>query len=407
MQNNEAILQRQRTRLRFKNQDMDFILNWALGASQVVGLSPAQLFYAVQDVKEGDPDGWQCNFNALAADQAQRAHAAQHAGQSELASQYFWGAASAWRLALQFLAPQTSAFAVSAQAMSEAFQAACQAAHVPLRAIEVPFETTSLAGYYLEHDARSRPVIVMVGGGDTFREDLFYFAGYLGWQRGYNVLMVDLPGQGMMPTRGLHFRADMQQSIATLLDWLASNAATPSEDVILYGVSGGGYFSAQSAAVDSRVRAWIAATPIYDVAELFRREFGSALRAPSWLIKAVVTALGTLNRSAEINLQKYAWQFGTSDFKGAVEEVYKQAKSVDYRAITCPSLFLVSEGEAAELKHQTQIIADDMRSRQVDVTVRAFTASEGADAHCQVNNLRLAHQVLFDWLDRRFAAPAR
>lgn len=42
------------------------------------------------------------------------------------------------------------------------------------------------------------------------------------------------------------------------------------------------------------------------------------------------------------------------------------------------------------------------RARGVDVTLREFTAAEGADGHCQLNNLRLAHAVVFDWLDRVF-----
>lgn len=61
-----------------------------------------------------------------------------------------------------------------------------------MRPIEVPFENTTLPGYYLELDHSPRPVVMMVGGGDTFREDLFYFADYPGWKRGYNVLMVGL-----------------------------------------------------------------------------------------------------------------------------------------------------------------------------------------------------------------------
>jgi hypothetical protein len=61
-----------------------------------------------------------------------------------------------------------------------------------------------MPGYLLKHDATPRPVIVMVGGSDTYREDLFYyFAGYPAWRRGYNALMVDLPGQGVCPARAL------------------------------------------------------------------------------------------------------------------------------------------------------------------------------------------------------------
>jgi hypothetical protein len=40
------------------------------------------------------------------------------------------------------------------------------------------------------------------------------------------------------------------------------------------------------------------------------------------------------------------------------------------------------------------------------VTVGKFQAEDGADAHCQVNNLRLVHDVVsFDWLDSIVSPP--
>ena len=41
-----------------------------------------------------------------------------------------------------------------------------------------------------------------------------------------------------------------------------------------------------------------------------------------------------------------------------------------------------------------------------DKTEREFTAAEGADGHCELNNLRLLHLVIFDWLDRLFGREA-
>ena len=67
----------------------------------------------------------------------------------------------------------------------------------------------------------------MIGGGDTCREDLFYFAGFPAWRRGYNAPMVDLPGQGSAPMRGLTIRADMATPISASLDFLAAHAACP------------------------------------------------------------------------------------------------------------------------------------------------------------------------------------
>ena len=402
MKKTQAILKRQKYSTRFKNEDMDFMLNWMIGVSQIIGMSPSQVFHAVQGIKDGDPAGWREGFRRQGQSQIERASAFVETKQRLAAGQFYLGAAYAYRAALQYTDPTTSDFNERVLEMENAFQQGIEFVAVPMRPIEVPFESTTLPGYYLEQDKSPRPVVMMVGGVDTFREDLFYFAGYPGWKRGYNVLMVDLPGQGKLPGRGQHFRVDMNKSISTILDWLEANAAVRPANIAIYGVSGGGYFTAQAVATDARIKAWIAATPIFDVATLFKREFGGAIRAPGWLLNTFMRLAGLLNESAQINLKKYAWQFGTTDFKSAVEAVFAKAKVVDYVRIHSPSLFLMSEGEAPELKRQTLEIYKDFRQRGVAVTLREFTAAEGADGHSQVNNLRLAHLVIFDWLDRVF-----
>jgi pimeloyl-ACP methyl ester carboxylesterase len=400
MKDDEAILKRQKYKTRFKNEDMDFMLNWTIGVSQIIGMSPSQVFYAAEGIKDGDATDWRGAFQRQGDYQIERAAAFVESKQKLAAGQFYLGAAYAYRAALQYVDPTVGGFDERVSGMENAFQTGVELVGIPVRPIEVPFENTTLPGYYLEHDNSERPVVMMVGGGDTFREDLFYFAGYPGWKRGYNVIMVDLPGQGKLPGRGQHFRADMNEPIGAILDWLEANAAVSPASIAIYGVSGGGYFTAQAIAGDQRIKAWIAATPIFDVAALFKQEFGSALKAPGWLVNTFLQLAGSLNESAEINLKKYAWQFGTEDFKGAVQAVLEQAKAVDYARIQTPSLFLMSEGEAPELKRQTLEIYENFRRRGVDATLREFTAAEGADGHCQVNNLRLAHLVIFDWLDR-------
>jgi len=335
MKENEVILKRQKYNTRFKNEDMDFMFNWAVGGSQIIGLSPSQIFYTVQSIKDGDPVGWCDGFCRLGADQLERAPAFIKNRQPLAAGQLVLGAAYAYRAALQYTNPTTPEFSEHVQQMEHAFQRGAELIGVPIRPIEVPFEQAALPGYYLEHDQQPRPTVLMVGGGDTFREDLFYFAGYPGWKRGYNVIMVDLPGQGLTPERGQHFRVDMEKPIGTVLDWLEIHAANRPAQVAIYGVSGGGYFTAQGVAADPRIKAWIASTPIFDVAELFRREFGSALKAPGWTLNTFMRLAGRLNTGAEINLAKYAWQFGTTDFKSAIahlslrDEVLRQAEAID------------------------------------------------------------------------------
>jgi hypothetical protein len=398
----EIIVKRQKVNTWFKNADMDFMFNWEVGVSEILGMSPAQVFLAVHDVKDGDPVSWRAGFRRQADYQARRGQELAQAQQAMASGQFYLGAAYAYKAAVQYTDPTTAEYGELIQAMEAAFQHGIESWDVPARTIEIPFENTSLPGYYLEIDDQPRPVVLMIGGGDSFREDLFYFAGYPGWKRGYNVLMVDLPGQGVMPGRGQPFRADMDRPISIALDWLESNAAVKPAQIAIYGVSGGGYFSAQGAAADPRLGAWIAATPIYDIVKIFQREFGPALKAPGWLLNALMRLSGTFNKSNDINLKKYAWQFGSKDFKSAIAAVIDGAQPVDYTKMTVPSLFLMSEGEAPELQRQTREVFDNFEQRGVDVTLREFLAAEGADGHCQLNNLRLAHHVIFDWLDRLF-----
>ena len=220
MKKTEAILKRQKYSTRFKNEDMDFMLNRTIGVSQIIGMSPSQVFHAVQGIKDGDPAGWREGFRRQGHYQIERAGAFVETKQTLAAGQFYLGAACAYRAALQYTDPTTSDFNERVIEMENAFQQGIDFVGVPMRPIEVPFESTTLPGYYLEQDKRPRPVVMMVGGGDTFREDLFYFAGYPGWKRGYNVVMVDLPGQGTLPGRGQHFRVDMNKPISAILDWV-------------------------------------------------------------------------------------------------------------------------------------------------------------------------------------------
>ena len=402
MKENEVIIKRQKYNTRFKNSDMDFMFNWAVGVSQIIGMATSQIFYALHDVKDGDPRGWREGLSNQAGLLKRQAKILLANEQRVAAGQASLGAAYAYRAAVQYTSPKSPEFMDWVHEMECVFQEGVKLLGVPICPIEVPYAGKSLAGYYLEQDDQARPVVVMIGGGDTFREDLFYFAGYPGWKRGYNVLMVDLPGQGLMPARGLPMQVDMAAPIQVALDWLEMHAAAKSEKIAIYGVSGGGYFTAQAVAVEKRIKAWIAATPIYDIGLVFKREVGAAMQAPGWAVHTAMRLASSVNESAAINLDKYAWQFGMPDFKSATDAVLNQGKVVDYTGIQCPSLILVSEGEAAELQRQAQVVAQNLLDRGVPATLRNFTAEEGADCHCQLNNLRLAHLVIFDWLDRVF-----
>lgn len=398
----DHIVKRQKYKYRFKNEDMDFFFNWALGVSQIIGMTPAQVFFSVYGIKDGDPSGWREGFRRMGQLQLGQAQNLEKERHIYAAGEAYIGSAYAFRFALQYIDPTKTGYEEVVLEMEQSFQKGAEYLGVPIRPVEIPFENSSLPGYFLEHDEKPRPMVIMIGGGDSFREDLFYVAGYPGWKRGYNVLMIDLPGQGKTPTRGLYYRPDMAPPIKTAIDWLEVNAIVKTEKIAIYGISGGGFYTCQSAASDTRIKAWIAATPFFDYALVVRREFGSAIKAPGWLLNLYRRLAGRIDKSAEINLNKYAWAAGMPSFADAVTKGLPLFSPVDYTNILCPSLFLVSEGEGEELKREAQVLFEDFSKRGVDVTMRNFTAEEGADGHCQLTNLRLAHHIVFDWLERIF-----
>ena len=380
---------------------MDFVFNWLLGISTLFGMSHGELFYVASQIKNESPHEWRAAFFEHAENLANNATVAVGERRQELAAQYYLGAAYANKAALQFTDPATPDYSKGVKVMESTFLLGAKHLGAPIAPIDVPYRDTTLPAYYLKIDDMPRPILIMIGGGDTSREDLFYFAGYPGWKRGYNILMVDLPGQGNNPGRGLPFTAQTNEAVSASLDWIEKQDKHIS-NIAIYGVSGGGYFTAQAVEHDKRIKAWIASTPIYDIAEVFRKEFGAALKTSGWLMNGILKLAGKFNESADINLKKYAWQFGAIDFASAVVEVLKQAKPVAYDKITCPALFMMGENDGAELQRQTRALYDSLSERGLPVTMRVFTAEEGADAHCQVNNFRLAHLTVFDWLDATF-----
>ncbi len=396
----DEVLRRQSRNTRFKSSDMDFSFNLALGVSQIVGMSPGEVLSTIVTVKDGDPRSWREAFYRQGGYLSERAERFVDEGNLRAAAHSAFGAAYARRFALHFEEPGVRDWESAIAEMEREFLRGAELEGVPLRAIEVPFEGGTLPGYYLEIDGEPRPTVLMVGGGDTFREDLYYYGGAPGWVRGYNVLMVDLPGQGKNPGAGLVFRHDASSAITACLDWLEEYALAADPQIAVYGLSGGGYFTAQAVAADPRITAWIASTPITDIALVFSREMGSM---PGRFINIAARVARRANAVLDVSLKKYAWQFGTSDFAEVLARVPVEAAPVLPESLTCPSLFLLGDGDAGELHRQTEELADVMRSGGHDVTVRRFTREEG-DAHCQVTNLRLAHLVVFDWLDQHFNA---
>lgn len=101
----------------------------------------------------------------------------------------------------------------------------------------------------------------MVGGSDTFIEDLYFYIGPAVLKRDYNVLLVDLSGQGRLPFDGLPMGPDAEVPIEAVVDYVLGRSEVDSDRLGAYGISGSGYLVPRSSADRESARPTCALPP--------------------------------------------------------------------------------------------------------------------------------------------------
>ena len=399
-----AMFERSRTKVRFSNEDMDFMFLWILGYHTYGGASIGELFSAASKVADGDPESWTVAFGDLGTQLKKQAEQLETTGKTAGVPQAFLRAFVGYRAAAQMMNPKTDfpRFSQMVAQFRACFERAREGFDYPCEPIQVPFEDGHLDGYFYRagNSGEPRPTLIMIGGGDTYVEDLHFWAGAPGPKRGYNVLMVDLPGQGFTPARDLHLRPDVEVPMRTVVDWVLSRPDVDAERLAAYGISGGGYMVTRTVSVEHRIRAAIADTPIHDVWRMVTESVPSFLLdevhggLSSWLMGVT----GRFNKVGRNNMDKFAWQSGKGSLLEAIEVT--KGEPVDVEAIGCPMLCLAGKEDPPDALAQTQEVYD--RLQHPNKAVRILTTEEGAAAHGHVDNFPLLHQVVFDWLDEAF-----
>jgi pimeloyl-ACP methyl ester carboxylesterase len=398
-----TLFTRSTVRVRFRNEDLDFIFQWlALGYGVYGGLSHGEAFAAARQIDERNMATWIGAFRALGDRLRARAEAHARSGRARSAGETYLKAFAAYRASAQMMLPTDPEFRGAISAFQSDFRTAMTLLKIPAEPITIPYNGKSLPGYFLRANAgKSRDrTLIGIGGGDSYCEDLYFFYGAAGLARGYNLLLVDLPGQGATPLDGLYFDVAFEKPIAAVVDYALSRSEADPICLAIAGISGGGYMVLRAAAYEKRIRAAIANTPILDMGRVLDAEIPpSFLRAPKGFARLLIRLSGAVDAAGRANLQKNIWQAGMTDPIAAMELGHRAV--VDPAQIDCPILCLSGEGESAELQRQARECYGRVRSARKDF--RFFTVTEGADAHDQVNNLPLFNQTMYDWLDDVFA----
>ena len=400
-----TMFERSRTKVRFSNEDMDYLFQVVLGYHTHGGASFGELFHAAAKVEDDDPESWISAFREMGARIEHQAEELEVRGKAS-AAPAFLRAFTGFRAAAFLMNPKADfeRFSDTVESFVRCFRNAIPGFDQPCEPICIPFEGSYLSGYFYRVNEQSapHPTLLIVGGGDTYAEDLHFWVGAAGPTHGYNVLSLELPGYGLSPTRGLHLFAGLEAPMVAAVDFALGRPEVDAERLAAYGISGGGYAVTRAAATEERIHAAVATTPIYDIYRLITEAIANFLldESHSGVSRWLLEISGRFNKAGKNNMDKFAWQSGKGSLLEAVRVT--EGEPVDVGAIQCPMLCLAAEGDPPEALRQAKFVFDHLEHPKK--AMRILTAEEGAEAHTHVNNLPLLHQVVFDWLDETLTA---
>jgi hypothetical protein len=201
----EKTVQRHKNKIYFKDQDLDLYLQaFPLNHLSYGGAAAGEVFYAASRIREKDPESWVAEWSSVAARLEAEATKALERDHVLSARESFLRAFTYRRTVTLGLRATDPRFREGWETMRRCFRQAAELFEPPIQTVEIPYEGGPLPGYFVRADAgdERRPTAIVIGGGEQFSEELYFWGGAAAVERGYNALVVDMPAQGGTPLGG-------------------------------------------------------------------------------------------------------------------------------------------------------------------------------------------------------------
>lgn len=398
------------TKLLLDDELLDAQLIRAIGATSHQGADIGEVVQAMQGLDEKSLDSWYEAWNTLGERVFAFAEEQERAGHRIGARKAFLRACTYLRTggSMLYSTPVDPRMADSNTRQTAAFRRAAALLDTPVDVVQIPFEGTTLPGYFLraaDQTGVRRATVLALGGYDGTAEECYFYFAAPALSRGYNVLIFDGPGQGAaLLQQGLTMRPDWATVITPVVDFLVSRPDVDPARIALAGLSLGGFLAPRAAAQEHRLAALIADSGSYDMYA------GALERMP----KPLAHGYAEGNKLARVALAEIldgmakkptgGWSLRRGLVVHGVDSplAYLDAM-IDFRLdghaqqITCPTLVTHAEGDAigasAPQTFEALTVADKELIR--------FTAAEGAGDHCEAGARTLFDARAFGWLDDR------
>ena len=404
----------------FSDPELHFQLVRALGDTAYGGADIGECLSTAERITEGDVDSWYEEWYATAERVRGIAEESMAGGHEVSAREAYLRAGTYYAMAEFYLHgdPSDPRIRESSARSRDCFARAAQLCDTPIEPVRIPYENTTLPGYFytVDDSGTPRPTIIIQTGFDGTQEELYNQGAVAAVRRGYNCLTFEGPGQGeVIREQGISFRYDWEKVIVPVVDYAMSRPEVDPQRVALFGISMGGYLAPRGAAFEPRLAALIADggvfEPWYPIAANIAGCYPPSGGTPEGLIDSIRADPDDFDQAMQEAMPEsiqLCWFMGNGMFTFGVDTpsafllAYSQYSMEGVAGqIACPTLIIDSENDSG-MKGEPQRLYDALTCPKDFIL---FTAEEGADLHCQMGAMLLAHQRIFDWLDETFSMP--
>lgn len=279
----------------------------------------------------------------------------------------------------------------------------------PGQKLAIPYENTTLPGYFLRapgHANEVRPVVIVGGGWDSTYAENYVGIGVAALLRGYHVVLHDGPGQGRpLVDERLPLRHDWDKVVTPVVDATLALDGVDPDRIVFHSWSLGGYFAPRVAAYEHRLAAIVAdpgqldvGTKFFAIMKAFGLDDDAVARLPEISPDDAAKVMAELAKNRSMNwkiVQRGFWTNGAPDLASYLVEMAKwKLEPEEVAAIR--SATLITAAQSDPVSSNAKDLYDALACPK---TFIEFTDADGAGAHCEALNRSMANRVIIDWLD--------
>jgi len=355
-------------------------------------------------VNSADPDSWAAEWTKTADKLLSAAEAAEKQNHKVSAGQAYMRAATYYSAALhRHNNPNAQIVKDNTLAASKYFRKAVKLLGIPAEPVKIPYENTTLPGYFFRSPLAKgpAPVLIVHQGRDGWAMHCKYIAD-AAISRGYHCLLIDGPGQGeTLRLQGLPFRPDWENVITPVVDYLIKQKDVDPDRIGLMGLSMGGALAPRAAAFEKRIKVCVANPGVLSWTDIISGFLGQIDPRLNDLWKSDPAGFNSLiaSISAQVPLVDWGirdmmWKHGVQTPAELMVQMQDYSNNDIVSKITCR--MLVMDGAADEYSQGRDLYEALAGTKDY----MFFGGDDPALQHCQVGAQASSSASLFDWLDK-------